>query len=200
MIEIDSSFITSLKDLLGCHLGCRKILVKLTDDYCEKGGKMLSVNKNPVQIVTGNLLDSKEQCIIQQVNATTINGRGYGLSKQIFIKYPHANVYYANVKRIPGMLLLRGDNVKTRCVINLVGQQKPGKPTTTETKAMREAWFKAALDLLSRSTSLTSVAFPYKIGSGLAGGNWTNYLKMIQDFANSRPKVKVVIYKLPGVK
>ena len=59
-----------------------------------------------------------------------------------------------------------------------------------ETKQLREDWFRSGLGLLNNwiinnnhNHNNFKIGFPYKIGCGLAGGDWNNYLKMIDDFS-----------------
>ena len=85
----------------------------------------------------------------------------------------------------------------------MYAQYEPGKPSKygDDSLEMREGWFKRCLTLIGeRIRGLESIAFPWQIGSGLAGGDWNVYEGMIKGFAESHPNVKVVIYKLPGVK
>ena len=64
---------------------------------------------------------------------------------------------------------------------------------------MREGYFKRCLGLIGdKIEGLESIAFPWQIGCGLAGGEWKVYEGMIKEFAESYPDVSVVIYKLPG--
>ncbi len=63
----------------------------------------------------------------------------------------------------------------------------------------RLRWFKAALrDFEAQAHSpagppLTSVAFPDKIGCGLAGGRWSDYLHEIEEFKRRNPLVRVIV-------
>jgi hypothetical protein len=41
-----------------------------------------------------------------------------------------------------------------------------------------------------------TVAFPYKIGCGLAGGDWKIYGKMLADFAEEHATLQVVVVEL----
>ena len=52
-----------------------------------------------------------------------------------------------------------------------------------DTHQERERWFQQCLDELGQCDSCQNLAFPYKIGCGLAGGNWDRYLPMIKNFA-----------------
>ena len=45
-----------------------------------------------------------------------------------------------------------------------------------DTPEEREQWFKQCLDELGKCDYYQNFAFPYKIGCGLAGGNWDHYL------------------------
>mmetsp|Transcript_27564 Transcript_27564/g.51425 ORF Transcript_27564/g.51425 Transcript_27564/m.51425 type:complete len:92 (+) Transcript_27564:758-1033(+) len=48
---------------------------------------------------------------------------------------------------------------------------------------------------------MTSLALPYEIGCGLAGGNWVDHLACTrEEQAASRPSVRVVIFKLPDAR
>ena len=69
-------------------------------------------------------------------------------------------------------------------------------PKGKDSAACREEWFRQALRGIATTVpKLSSIAFPYQIGCGLARGNWNAYKKMIQDFANG-VNARVVIYKL----
>jgi len=52
-----------------------------------------------IQTAKGNLLDAKEPVICQQSNCATM--KGHGLSKQISVKYPWADVYARRVPLTP---------------------------------------------------------------------------------------------------
>ena len=52
-----------------------------------------------------------------------------------------------------------------------------------DTPQQREQWFQQCLDELGQCGDFyQNFAFPYKIGCGLAGGNWDHYFSMIHDF------------------
>jgi len=94
-----------------------------------------------------------------------------------------------------GEIVIKGDGQSQRYVINMMGQYYPGYPSH-ELHTNREKYFQQCLDKMSAIKDLDSVAFPYLIGCGLAGGYWPNYYKMIQDFSE-KVNAKVVIYQLP---
>ena len=124
---------------------------------------------------------------------------------------------------VPGTCILTeitsNNDSNCRYVASILGQWRPSKVTTSysniypesiprETMKQREIWFqKGLIDLetkLSEKSSqnelnnCNSIAFPYLIGCGLAGGNWENFLHYIEEFANRNPKLTIYIVKLPS--
>ena len=65
-----------------------------------------------------------------------------------------------------------------------------------DTPQERERWFAQCLEELGQCDSYQNLAFPYQIGCGLAGGNWSRYLAMIQDFAVKYKKHVTLVGKL----
>lgn len=88
-------------------------------------------------------------------------------------------------------------------VANMLGQFYTGKSDRfgdADTSKKREQWFQQCLDkievyLSENAETKTTIAFPWKIGCGLAGGIWTNYLAMIMRFAVKMTMVRVVLIK-----
>lgn len=120
--------------------------------------------------------------IAHQCNCTTTYGKG--LYSDIIARYPDADVYKTR-DRVPGTISVNGG------VIAMFAQYRPGKNRNGEN---REEWFRLCLAEISK-LDIDSIAFPYGIGCGLAGGNWSTYFEMIRQFAISNPKIKVVIAK-----
>lgn len=88
-------------------------------------------------------------------------------------------------------------------VIALLGQCYPGTPKYPNSDLdgfkAREKYFHKALLQVARIQDLESVAIPFGIGCGAAGGNWDHYLGIIQNFekyVKEKQNTKVVIYKL----
>lgn len=158
-------------------------------------------------IIYGDLLDFKCDVIVQQCNCLTV--KSHGLSKSISDKWPEADIYSKRNKQTPNLAIKQDRGTPGTCLIipltntskckyvaSILGQWKPGKIYSVynypkfvlpETSIQRELWFKQGLlDLETQLNDLNiqsiSIAFPYRIGCGLAGGNWINYLKMIEDF------------------
>ena len=73
---------------------------------------------------------------------------------------------------------------------------KPAPPS--DSMATRQGWFQDCLDAIGK-LNLKSVAFPYDIGCGLAGGKWARYDDMLQKFACENPETEVFICRWTGV-
>nr|BDT61667.1 MAG: wsv206-like protein [Marsupenaeus japonicus endogenous nimavirus] len=156
-------------------------------------------------------------CICQQCNCVAL--KTHGLSKDIANMFGlYANSYarrkgkYTNIadpqsRGVPGSLeFCKG----TPCVANLFSQYMYGKPgqynvsvkdddlmkgITLDTYDTREEYMCTCLDnlleiLANNHADIDTVVFPYKIGCELAGGNWTRYVEMINNFADKFMKLK----------
>ncbi|KAL4502985.1 hypothetical protein ABPG72_014214 [Tetrahymena utriculariae] len=131
----------------------------------------------------------------------------------------------ANISSIdlPGTCLfqqpkIKDKNCQIQYIANLFGQFTPGKngfkyqntlcqqiydPLTNkpivDNFSSRERWFEICLQQLAdfaKEKQLYRIAFPYKIGCGLAGGNWENYNKMIEEFSENNRELKIYIVQL----
>ncbi len=147
----------------------------------------------------GDLLDQSVIC--HQANSVSKTGRG--LARAIFIKRPWANLYREREKvSQPGTVVVhKGPNGQK--VYHLVAQVLPGrvghlgymargKNLPVESKAKRLEWFKQCLQILSDSDEEV-FNFPYRIGCGLAGGHWPDYLSAINTILKDK---HVIIWKL----
>jgi O-acetyl-ADP-ribose deacetylase (regulator of RNase III) len=167
-----------------------------------------------IEIVSGDLLEAKEQYIAHQANCVSTTWSG--IAKSIFDKYPYANTYQNRV--IPhqlGTISIHGD-VDERKIINMYGQYYPGPPiepnnpgrilTKTyyhpdivdDSKEVRQKAFYNCLLKIARLPDLKSIAFPFRIGAGLAAGDWEYYLGSINNFAKfveEKYDAKVSIYQ-----
>lgn len=171
----------------------------------------VSRRKKKVRLIIGDLLKSSEQYIVHQTNCR-YKPPGVGLAKHIFKKFPHSDVYTCRSPwkpgteyDKPGSIAIRGGGTSgLRGVVNLFGQNFQSKKeknvkTFEESRALRLKWFRNGLEKIrSELPDLKSIAFPFQIGCGLAGGDWTVYLNEIERFASSFDgDVDVVVYKLP---
>lgn len=150
-----------------------------------------------------DILKADEQYICHQCNCRSITSAGLAL--HIFKELPYANIYNERKTsnspdlRKAGHIVIRGDGITKRFVINMLAQVYPGASQgyDLDSNIAREKYFKQCLDEISQIPNLTSIAFPYKIGCGLAGGDWGKYEKMLKDFSESTT-AKVTVYIPPG--
>lgn len=147
-------------------------------------------------VLTGNILSSKEQYVAHQCNCVTSYAKG--LAEIIFKKWSYADCYsirWENDK--PGTIEIRGDGKENRYIINMFAQVNPGKPTNKDDlrdgEQVRKTYF---IECMKRINELNpeSVAMPWGIGCGLAGGDWDFYKKVIDKFSE---RFSIVLYKLP---
>jgi O-acetyl-ADP-ribose deacetylase (regulator of RNase III) len=160
-----------------------------------------------IDTINGDILDAKETYICHQCNCVTKTS--YGLSKSISNKYIWADLYKTRSKNKqnlqhsdePGTIIEfqhPTDSNKFHKVICFMSQIGPGKPnaykklylnTYNDTYENRKKWFQDCLYILDENNYET-VAIPYGMGCGLAGGKWDEYIKMLQEC-----RTKIVLYK-----
>ncbi len=157
---------------------------------------------------TGNILDAEENLILQQVNYQGImNG---GLAKQIRNKWPEIYDGYCKFidkyswEQIKKNGLVNDFEIKSppnpQYIINIFGQEYYGRDKCyTDYAALRNSLVNIFNVPSLKGQLQYSIAIPWKISCGLAGGDWDNIVwPMIQEiFENS--EVKVVIYRLEDV-
>lgn len=154
-----------------------------------------------IEIVSGDIFDSKEKYLCHQCNCIT--QRAAHLSKDVFARYPYADIYTGRQEpNRPGTIEIRGNGVDQRYVINCLGQFYPGVSKypagDKDGVAAREKYFHQCLLRIANIQNLESVAFPWKIACGAAGGDWNHYLVTITNFAHyveTTQNAKVVIYR-----
>ena len=153
-----------------------------------------------IKIIKGNLLTTDTQYIAHQCNC--ISKRSAHLSKDMFEKFPYADVYTGRI--IPnelGTIKICGNGQDQRYVINMFGQYFPGTckyPNgSKDNPKLRENSFQKCLEQIEKINNLKEIAFPYQIGCGAAGGNWIKYETMINEFATKLfPFTEVFIIRL----
>ena len=147
-------------------------------------------------ILNCDLLDSNADYIAHQCNAT--GNRSAGLAAALFKKWPKANIYsgkYKQENRTLGEIISR--KVDNTTILNMIIQKDTGKPKPGDSMRQRLEYFETCLSKIIEihSTPFT-IAFPYGIGCGLAGGIWSEYEKILKQFASNHPSVSVIICKL----
>ena len=165
-----------------------------------------------IKIIEGDLLNAKETILCQQCNCVTM--LSHGLTAQVAKKFPWADVYKRRKPKtanctsepsIPGTIQIDHDPEEEyfegKTIIHMFGQWLPGipgkfypayqdLPKVNDGSADRIKYFKECLQKLDALKLPVPVAMPYKIGCGLAGGNWPAYQKMLEE-----ARTKIVLYK-----
>jgi O-acetyl-ADP-ribose deacetylase (regulator of RNase III) len=136
-----------------------------------------------MKIVKGNLLDLAEQgeftVIVQGCNC--FNTMGSGIAKEIKARYPEAYKADINYSR-------DGDYNKLGCYSVMIGKQFNIINAYTQYGFAREGdvfeydSFKLILQKLAYQYPTSKFGFP-KIGCGLAGGDESRVMGMIEDFS-----------------
>nr|QBK87161.1 MAG: SNF2 subfamily protein [Marseillevirus LCMAC201] len=174
-----------------------------------------------IPIINGDLATAPADLIVQQCNCLTV--KAHGLSEYLGQKLG-ANPYQKR-KAIPGRRNLAIKENRTKIgtiriysrkktrpfhVACLFSQFTPGKPNVfyqdvctdhdiVDDAANRIEWFKQCLQLLVKkidSLGCKTVAFPYGLGCGLAGGDWKVYSSIITDWAHQHTDLKVIFMKI----
>ena len=147
-------------------------------------------------ILNGNILEARENIICHQVNCQAVMGSG--LAKQIRNKYPEVYTDYYNFcktfdcarEKLLGNLKITICN-DGKMVANLFGQFYYGRNLKQYTNYIAlENSLKKLLKFIN-DTDYT-VAFPYNLGCGLAGGNWNIVYNIIDNVFKNKI---VSIYK-----
>lgn len=162
-----------------------------------------------MEVQRTDLLEVSADCIVQQCNCVTLNAQG--LAAGIASRYPYADLYARRsgknascatpaTQDAPGTCILARPppNVTGPVVACLMAQIAPGKPSSsarkygvspgTDNTKCRLQYFKSALNELAHACQAERwklVAFPFRIGCGLAGGSWPDYLAMLEVFSDA---------------
>lgn len=159
------------------------------------------------KIVYGNLLDADTKYIAHQCNSVTT--KGSNLAEAVFERFPHSDIYTPRAKynmedlpldeEKPGKIVIKGNGIDQRYVINMIGQWFPGgvkyPNSSKDGYIARQKYFKSCLKEILKINDLESIAFPYNIGCGVAGGDWDKYEQLIDLFAKYTD-ADVFLYKL----
>lgn len=135
--------------------------------------------------VARDILTLKSGYIVHQTNC--VGTKPFGLSADMERTFPGTCPYYLrDHPSIPGTVFLIQSS-KGPIVVNLFGQYYPGGPGRKGDEVSdRVKYFNQALDgfieHLSGTEEHVQIAFPYKIGCGLAQGDWNVYEKMLTEF------------------
>ena len=156
-----------------------------------------------IEIVTGDIFEATEKYLVHQCNCVT--NKAAHLAADVFEKFPHSDIYTGRVDPDQaGQIIIRGNGKDQRYVVAILGQYYPGRSRYPKSSLdgipVREKYFYRGLLRLAKVEDLESVAFPWRIGCGAAGGDWERYLGTITNFANfvGEKGVKVKIYRREG--
>lgn len=168
-----------------------------------------------------NILRNYHFKVFQGCFASHIRGNQISVDK---VPGPQSDGFWARKRRgtekgdCPGTIAVMGgpcaeEDQEKRGVINVFAQFCPGKPNrghgpaeykgitpndgVLDDEKQRLKWFKATLKQIAQLPELESVAFPYQIGCGLAGGDWKQYRAALEEFAE---RVKERNVKVGGLK
>lgn len=135
-----------------------------------------------IKLIKGNVLDSDAPIIAHQVNCMGVMGAG--VAKCVRERYPDVMTTYTrwckdyNSKILLGMVLDYCTD-KNQVIANCFAQEKTGSGRQTNYEA-----FYMCLENLRKAVDYYGfehrIAFPYKIGCGLGGGDWDVILAMIK--------------------
>ncbi|CAJ1400626.1 unnamed protein product [Effrenium voratum] len=193
---------------------------KATSQATAKGGRRWGARNEAPRSVglvqkCGDLLQASEDFIVHQCNCV-YSGAAQGIAEAIFNAFPAADAYRSRAEQgrphdIPGTISVHGR------IVNVYGQLLPGRPVddapsggwsgtgrfvtaakaAEDTRSNRLKWFEQCLDALPKNLpSRCSVAFPARIGCGLAGGDWSRYLAALKRFSEACPNWQVAIYDI----
>ena len=142
-----------------------------------------------ITVISQDILATRCDIIANQVNCQGVMGAGLALQ----IRKTHPEVYTAYRKYCPNSDLLGKIQVvrtNTHLVANLFAQDKYGRDRQyTDYKALKQCFIK--LRDYAINNNLHSIALPYGIGCGLAGGSWDTVSKIIKDVFNN---TSLIIY------
>lgn len=160
----------------------------MLNNYFEIKGDIFSTN-----------FKNKFDTICHQCNCVTDKGAGF--YKVLVDKYPEVEIYSQRKiltqsddsgNTIPGTIrIMKSSDYRT--IIHMFSQYYPGKPKYWDNCDKRTRWFSECLDKIKNTPNIKSIAFPYKIGCGLAGGDWFIYKKIIQNFAKNNQHISVYV-------
>ena len=163
------------------------------------------------RFVYGDLLSIRDvDAICHQVNCLTIIP--HGLSLELALTYPWADIYSRRKgvgnrnlatlesRGIPGKIKIFKQDLYP-AVICMHAQWDYGNcekahqryiPPHIDCKETRQKWFEQCLDEIG-ATPYNKIAFPFKIGCGLAGACWRDYNKILKKFSVTYQKEVLII-------
>lgn len=143
----------------------------------------------------GDLVKEKKFTVFcHQVNCMGVMGSG--IARQIRDEYPE--VYREYKFHVDAGIGYLGTNLyvhthDNRLCVNMFGQYNYGRDKQHTSYIALKKCLDSLQDKLSQMPEETIVGFPWKIGCGLGGGDWTVVEKMLTEFSyNVKQKVYIV--------
>lgn len=136
--------------------------------------------------IKGNLFDSKADVLCHQVNLYGVMGGG--IAAEVKEKFPNAYIRYKNFcsdykfsETMLGVsLIVPTDENQSQYIANCFCQNDFSQDgCLTNYEKMRECFIYVTKWM--KQNKMKTVAFPYKIGCGIAGGDWNIVEKIIED-------------------
>lgn len=135
-----------------------------------------------IKIVQGDILQSDKDIIGHQVNCLGVMGAG--LAKQIKAKYSETFLEYKKIcddhkenrEELMGHVYM-AHNSDGKIIANIFSQLDVGRTERKTDYKKLKIGLKKVCEYAKENN--LSVALPYKIGCGLAGGNWNIVYKII---------------------
>lgn len=160
-----------------------------------------------IEEVDGDVL--KAEVFAHQCNCVTV--RPHGFSRAVALRYSWANVYarrpaypgrnHSRLRIRPGTIEV--DRSEKTTIIHMFAQVLPGEPGrfataypgyAPDTFADRQAYFRACVrEIEARDFKVVGV--PFMIGCGLAGGDWVQYKKILEE---SSTLFRIYKHVVPG--
>ena len=156
-----------------------------------------------LKFVDGDLL--KSDCTVVAHQANCFSTMGAGIARQIKQQFPEAYVadveyIYKKVDRLGRFSFspcIGNSEYPRKTVFNLYGQFDMGGAVATNYNALRTA-LEGMLDYIVKyhtdSLDTIKIGVPYKIGCGIAGGNWAIVEKML-DYVSELYGIPIYVYK-----
>ena len=159
-------------------------------------------------VIERDITLATEQYIVHQTNCITT--RASGLASYLFHKFPYSDTYrHREQPAQPGTIKICGTEDDAHIIVNMNAQYFPGgpRPDTIDSRRHRVQYFAQCLRALARHISESQqhpcgLAMPWRIGCGLAMGEWRIYASMIMHWSRStrtaddRP-IQLAVYQLP---
>lgn len=137
-----------------------------------------------IKIIDGNIFDCTEDIICHQTNCQGV--MGHGIALQVKNRFPEVFRWYHttctgtdNKESLLGRALILGTSIKPpKYIANIFGQLNYGEGLQTDYARLKRG-LQEVHDFAKREG--LSVAIPYKIGCGLANGDWNIVYEDIKD-------------------